>query len=92
MKLLGLARYFRDGLKAKGFAVRGASQIIPVIIGDNFRTQELARRLQEKGYWVAAVRPPTVPKNEARLRFSLTSHHSEEILQRLINDIAEVRV
>jgi 8-amino-7-oxononanoate synthase len=86
-KLLEQARYFRDSLKTEGFEVRGQSQIIPVIIGDNAKALEAARRLQGKGYWVMPIRPPTVPDGEARLRFSLTYHHDIETLGRLIDDI-----
>lgn len=86
-KLLEQARYFRDSLKAEGFEVRGQSQIIPVIIGDNAKTLAAAKRLQEKGYWVLPIRPPTVPEGEARLRFSLTYHHDRKTLGRLIDDI-----
>jgi 8-amino-7-oxononanoate synthase len=91
-KLLDLAQYFRQNLKNKGFEVKGASQIIPVIIGDNFKTQELAGQLKKNGYWALPVRPPTVPKGEARLRFSLTFNHDKETLQKLADDIAGIRV
>lgn len=90
--LLESAGYFRDALKTNGFNVKGDSQIVPVIIGDNLRAVEFARRLQEKGYWVLPIRPPTVPQGEARLRFSLTYYHTKEILQKLINDIREIKI
>lgn len=90
-RLLGQACYFRDSLRAEGFEVRGRSQIIPVIIGDNAKTLDAARRLQEKGYWVLPIRPPTVPDGEARLRFSLNYNHDRETLGRLINDIKGIR-
>jgi len=85
--LLKRAEYFRNALRDKGFEVRGESQIIPVIIGDNSKTLEFAAGLQKKGWWVLPVRPPTVPANEARLRFSVTYHHGEEVLEKLADDI-----
>ena len=91
-KLLIKAEYFRNNLKSEGFEVKGESQIIPLITGGNLKTVEFARKLQEKGYWVLPIRPPTVPLGEARLRFSLTFDHSEEILQKLINEISSIRV
>jgi 7-keto-8-aminopelargonate synthetase-like enzyme len=90
IKLLEMAEYFRDALKNKGFPVKGCSQIVPLILGDNHRTLHFAKILQQKGYWVLAIRPPTVPKQEARLRFSLTTYHTREILQRLIGDICKI--
>ena len=91
-RLLEMAAYFRDTLKTKGFEIRGSSQIVPVILGENFKTLETAKILQDKGYWVLPVRPPTVPEGQARLRFSLTFHHDREILQKLIDDISQIRI
>lgn len=86
------ANYLRAALIKKGFKTRGASQIIPVIIGSNLAVLKFAQKLQEKNYWVLPIRPPTVPKNEARLRFSLTVHHNKEVLQKLIDDISKIRI
>jgi len=90
--LLEQARYFRSALKNKGFDVKGDSQIVPVIIGDNLKAVEFANRLQGKGYWVLPIRPPTVPEGEARLRFSLNLCHNREMLRKLIEDICAVKV
>ena len=92
VKLLESAQYFRDALKTKGFRVRGDSQIIPLIIADNTRTVEFAKRLQEKGYWVLPIRTPTVPLGEERLRFSLSFYHNREILENLVNDISGIKI
>lgn len=48
------------------------SQIIPVIIGDDVRTMELAQIIQDAGFDVRGIRPPTVPEGTSRLRISLT--------------------
>ena len=79
-----MAQYFRKGLERKGFKVKGNSQIVPLVIGDNVKTVEMAGRLQEKGFWVLPIRPPTVPAGEACLRFSLSYNHDQEILDRLL--------
>ncbi len=85
------ARRFRECLTEKGFDTRGSSQIVPVITGDNARTVEMSRLLKRKGYWVTPVRPPTVPKGEARLRISLSFDHSREVLDRFVDDLVEIR-
>ena len=90
--LLFMAGILRTKLIEKGFCVLGSSQIIPVILGDSLRTIEFAVKLQEKGCWVLAVRPPTVPAGEARLRFSLSYYHNEETLNKLIDAISEIRI
>ncbi|MDP2941522.1 MAG: 8-amino-7-oxononanoate synthase [Candidatus Omnitrophota bacterium] len=89
-RLLRNAAYFRAGLKERGLHARGDTQIVPLIIGDSAKAVEFSRKLEEKGYWVPAVRPPTVPATEARLRFSLTACHGKEILTRLIEDICNI--
>jgi len=88
--LLENSNYFRNELKKHGFRVKGTSQILPVVIGDNKKTIQMNRQLQEKNHWVLPIRPPTVPRGEARLRFSLTYHHSKELLERLLNDICKI--
>jgi len=92
IRLLESAQYFRNALKRNGFDIRGDSQIIPVIIGDNLKTVEFAKRLQDKGYWILPIRPPTVPQGEARLRISLTFYHTKEILDKLIDDIRGIKI
>ncbi|KAJ57079.1 8-amino-7-oxononanoate synthase [Actibacterium mucosum KCTC 23349] len=52
----------------------GNSQIIPVIIGDDKRCMRIAQTMQEAGFDVRGIRPPTVPRGTARLRISVTPH------------------
>lgn len=73
----------------------GPSQIVPILVGESRRAVAIAAALREKGYFVTAVRPPTVPKKTARLRFSITRHHRPEELRQaaaaLLRALAEVR-
>lgn len=55
------------------YPTNSVSQIIPVIIGDAQKTKDLALNLQEQGYYVLPINPPTVPINTSRLRISLTA-------------------
>jgi 8-amino-7-oxononanoate synthase len=87
--LIENADFFRRQLNLHGFKVKGSSQIVPLILGDTCQTVRFAERLQEKGYWVFPIRPPTVPRNEARLRFSINYYHSKKIIQKLIDTIEE---
>jgi 8-amino-7-oxononanoate synthase len=82
----------RVKLEDKGFSPKGASQIIPLILGDNLRAVEFAKKIQEQGYWVLPVRPPTVPAGQARLRLSLSYNHNQETLNKLIDVISEIRI
>lgn len=92
VKLLESAKFLRGGLKAKGFDVRGNSQIIPLVTGDNERTVAFADFLKEKGYWVMPIRPPTVPEGESRLRFSVVFEHDISVLERLFDDISNAEI
>ncbi len=74
----------RAKLSALGFATCGDSQVIPLLVGDAPRTVALAARLQERGILVFPIRPPTVPSNSSRLRFSLNAALEEEDFARLL--------
>lgn len=68
----------------------GASttQIIPVIVGAETMALKLAAALREAGFWVPAIRPPTVPPHASRLRISLSAAHSAEDITALIAAMA----
>lgn len=51
--------------------------IQPVMIGDDQIVSEIGQQLHDAGYWVGAIRPPTVPKGSGRLRITLSAAHSE---------------
>ncbi len=58
----------------------GPSQIIPIVVGDSNKAVALASELIGRRIFVTAVRPPTVPRGTARLRFSITRHLGGEDL------------
>ena len=73
MKLNDVSRRLREVLERRGFETRGASHIVPMICGSNEDCVEMANLLQDNGFFALPVRYPTVPKNEARIRFSLNA-------------------
>jgi 7-keto-8-aminopelargonate synthetase-like enzyme len=81
------AAWFRGQLIARGYDVRGSSQIVPLVVGAAERASAAGKTLAEQGFWVLPIRPPTVPAGEARLRFSLTYDHSRQQLSRLVECI-----
>jgi len=89
--LLKRAQYLRAALKEKGFQAKGDSQIVPVVTGEAAQAVALAEKLRLEGYWVLPIRPPTVPRGQACLRFSLSYFHEEEIIKRLIGVMRNVR-
>ena len=70
--------------------IASPTAIQPVIIGDNHEALRVANALYERGLWVPAIRPPTVPKGTARLRVSLTAAHTSEQVERLVTALQEL--
>ena len=60
-------------LKECGLSTPSKTHIIPIIIGDNDKTNKISEILKSKGFYIPAIRPPTVPIGTSRLRLSLTS-------------------
>jgi 8-amino-7-oxononanoate synthase len=59
------------------------SAIVPVIIGEAADALAASKTLEDAGYVVSAIRPPTVPKGTARLRFAFSAQHKDEDIDRL---------
>lgn len=88
-QLLDRASYLRRRLNEAGVAIPdGVSQIVPVVLGDNQRALQVAAALQQEGFDVRAIRPPSVPPGTARLRLSLNTTLSEETLDRFVDALA----
>ena len=64
--------------------------IQPVIIGSNEATLKVADALLERGIWAPAIRPPTVPEGQARLRISLSASHGEMQIDELVAALNEI--
>ncbi len=85
-RLWRLVAQLRDGLAdTRWRLLPSPTAIQPVIIGDNHETLRIAKALDERGLWVPAIRPPTVPRGSARLRVSVTAAHTEAQLARLVD-------
>ena len=90
--LLYRAANLRAALQSEGFDTAGtASQIVPVVLGDNDATLDAAEHLQREGFAVRGIRPPTVPEDRSRLRLSLTTRISQEELSRLVHALVAWR-
>lgn len=88
-RLWGRARYFRDGLTALGYNT-GVSEtpLIPVIIGDAAKTKALRDALTDAGVFAVAVTYPIVAEDGSRLRTIVSSEHSEEDLNEVLEAFA----
>lgn len=76
-RLHALVRHAETRLAELGLASSG-SQIVPVVIGDNGRTMRIAAALQNAGFDIRGIRPPTVAEGSARLRIAITLNVNED--------------
>lgn len=81
----------RAGLLAQGWDLMASvTPIQPVIIGSAERALALSQALAARGFWVGAIRPPTVPAGTARLRLTLTAAHDEAAIDELLAVLADL--
>jgi 8-amino-7-oxononanoate synthase len=64
--------------------------IQPVILGSNANALLASKLLDEAGYWIPAIRPPTVPNGSARLRITFSANHSADDLRQLIYQLNQI--
>jgi 8-amino-7-oxononanoate synthase len=82
----------RTDLRKQGWDVpEGRTPIIPLIVGGEAETLELARKLREAGHWTPAIRPPTVPAGQCRLRITVTAGHTRMDRRKLCAALAALR-
>jgi 8-amino-7-oxononanoate synthase len=80
----------RDFLKKNNFkTIASNSPVIPIIIGDEQDTLSLSHYLKDHGIIATAIRPPTVPDNTARIRFTMTSEHSQADINLLTTSLTK---
>ncbi|MHB0927095.1 MAG: aminotransferase class I/II-fold pyridoxal phosphate-dependent enzyme, partial [Gallionellaceae bacterium] len=89
--LRGLIAQLRSGLQGLRWKLMPSDTAIqPLLVGDNRAALALSEGLRERGIWVAAIRPPTVPQGTARLRITLSAAHSAEDVAQLIEALHEL--
>ena len=82
--------YIRDRLKMAGLDIGSTqSHIVPVIMGDKQSVLKTTEILKNEGFFVPAIRPPSVPENASRLRICLSSTHTLEQLDRLVQCLTQ---
>jgi 8-amino-7-oxononanoate synthase len=86
-----LIAQLRSGLRSLPWSVMpSATAIQPLLVGGNQAALNLSDGLRERGIWVAAIRPPTVPQGTARLRITLSAAHRAADVTRLIESLHEL--
>jgi 8-amino-7-oxononanoate synthase len=91
-KLDELVGRFRDRAQRAGLELMDSqTPIQPVICGDDDTALAMAAGLEQAGYWVAAIRPPTVPEGRARLRVTLSALHGVADVDGLVDAMSKAR-
>jgi 8-amino-7-oxononanoate synthase len=85
------ARRLRARLAARGLAVPGAADghVVPVLVGDADAAVAAGDALRARGFLTGAVRPPTVPAGQSRLRLSVSALHTDAQLDAVADAVAE---
>jgi 8-amino-7-oxononanoate synthase len=84
---------FRAGAKAIGLTLWDSpTPIQPIMLGESETALLWSEKLKQKGFWVSAIRPPTVAAGQARLRVTLSASHSQSQIQDLLKALAEIQL
>lgn len=85
-KLRALIQRFRSGATGLGLPLMDSPTAIqPIVVGSATAATQASRELERSGFLVTAIRPPTVPRNTARLRVTLSAAHEEQDVDRLLD-------
>jgi 8-amino-7-oxononanoate synthase len=88
-RVLSLTARFRRQAREAGVPLLDSlTPIQPVPLGGAATALAAQRELEEAGFWVAAIRPPTVPPGSSRLRVTLSAAHTEAEVDELVGRLA----
>lgn len=90
-KLQNNVKFFCEELNKRGINISSETAIVPIVIGDEKRAMEVSDFLMENGFFISAIRYPTVAKGAARLRVAIMASHTEEELSKAAELIAQVK-
>lgn len=86
-----LAAQLREGLRKLGCDVRGQGPIVPWVLSDPAQATALADQLKQRGFFVQAIRPPTVPAGTSRLRLTVTADLHADQVTSFLRAVGEVK-
>lgn len=84
-------KFFRGEMTTRGFKIKeGIHPIVPIILGDEKRTVEMAKEMNARGIFVVGFSYPVVPRGEARIRVQISAAHTRSQLEKAIRTFEEV--
>ncbi len=85
-KLSALINQFKQGAGQLGIQLMPSNTAIqPILLGSTERSLKLSKALSDQGILVSAIRPPTVPEGQARLRVTFSANHTDKQVEQLLN-------
>ena len=91
-KLFANTKLFAENIKKIGLDVKyGGTPIVPIMLYDEYKAVEMAKRMMEKGVYVVAFSYPVVPKGKARIRTQISAALSEDELLKIVEAFREVK-
>jgi len=85
-------KHFREGALKIGLNLWPSETAIqPIMLGKSETAVAWSEALKQAGFWVGAIRPPTVPKNQARLRVTLSARHTVEQIDQLLQALHNIQ-
>jgi 8-amino-7-oxononanoate synthase len=89
--LLDNIHHFRRRAVTAGLPILDSHTAIqPLMAGDNASALRWSEQLCDAGFWVSAIRPPTVPQGKSRLRITLTALHTEKQIDALVDALSQI--
>lgn len=85
-KTIENTKYFCDLLSLS----KPESAIVIITIGDNKKVTEIAKKIEEKGFLIASIRPPTVEPNKACLRITFSANHTKKEINKLAKELKQM--
>jgi 8-amino-7-oxononanoate synthase len=90
-KVLGHVARFRAGASSLGLRLlESATPIQPVVLGSEAAAVAASEALRARGFWIPAIRPPTVPAGSSRLRITFSAAHETSDVERLLEALASL--
>ncbi len=83
-----ITQFRREAADAGLPLMPSATPIQPLLIGDDQQALRISAELETRGYWITAIRPPTVPDGTARLRITLTAAHDAAQVSALVRALS----
>lgn len=89
-QLMSNTAYMCEGLIQLGIPSTADTPIFPIIVHENDKALQFSKTLEEKGIILSAIRPPTVPVNQSRLRLTVTAAHTKEELDYVLTSLNQL--